>query len=187
MTWVDAVILGVIALSALFSMVRGFVREVLSVAAWLGALFACLNFYGPVEPFVASVLPANMDHFSAYGAMAVVFVVSLIILSIISGILSGMVRDSALSGLDHSLGIVFGIARGAIILFLAYIALGMTEPSQSWPQPIANARLLPLVQEGALWLAGFLPPEYQPKIQPLPGQAPSASSLMKPPVQGSAL
>lgn len=187
MTWVDAVILGVIALSALFSMVRGFVREILSVGAWLGALFACLNFYGPVKPFVASVLPGNMSHFSVYGAMAAVFLVTLIILSIISGLLSGLIRDSALSGLDHSLGIVFGIARGAVIIFLAYIALGMAEPSQSWPQPVVNARLLPMAQQGAIWLANFLPPQYQPKIQPLPGLAPTAASLMKQPIQGSAL
>lgn len=187
MTWVDAVILGVIALSALFSMVRGLVREVLSVGAWIGALLACLRFYGPVQPFVASVLPAGLSHFAIYGAMAVVFLVVLIILSIVSGVLGGMVRNSPLSGLDHSLGIVFGIARGAIIIFLAYVALGMTEPSAAWPAPIANARFLPLAQEGAGWLVGLLPQQYQPKIQQLPAKDPTAATLMQQPVQGSAL
>lgn len=187
MTWVDAVILGVIALSALFSMVRGLVREVLSVGAWIGALLACLHFYGPVQPFVASVLPTGLSHFAIYGAMAVVFLVVLIILSIISGVLGGLVRNSPLSGLDHSLGIVFGVARGAIIIFLAYVALGMTEPSSAWPAPIATARLLPLAQEGAGWLVGLLPPQYQPKLQQLPAKDPTAATLMKQPVQGSAL
>lgn len=187
MTWVDAVILGVIALSALFSMVRGFVREVLSVGAWIGALLACLHFYEPVQPFVASVLPGNLAHFAIYIAMAVVFLVVLILLSIASALLAGVVNNSSLSGLDHSLGIVFGVARGAIIIFLAYIALGMTEPSQDWPAPVANARLLPLAQEGANWLTALLPSQYQPKIQPLPSQNPTATTLMKQPVQGSAL
>lgn len=182
MTWVDAVILGVVALSALFSMVRGFVREVLSVGAWIGALLACLHFYGPVRPFVASVLPANMAHFAVYGAMAVVFLVVLILLSIVSGLLAGLVSNSPFSGLDHSLGIVFGIIRGAIIISLAYIALGMTEPSQTWPAPVANARLLPFAQEGAGWLVGLLPTQYQPKIQPLPGKEAATTAALQQPM-----
>ncbi len=188
MTWVDAVVLGVVALSALFSMVRGFVREVLGVGAWIGALLACLKFYAPVQPFVASLLPAHLSHFAIYGAMAAVFLVVLIILSLVSGLIGGLVRDSALSGLDHSLGIVFGIARGAVIIFLAYIALGLAEPSSAWPTPVANARTLPLAFQGANWIAGLLPKQYQPKIQPLPSpQPPSAATLMQQPVAGSAL
>lgn len=187
MTWVDAVMVGVIALSALFSMVRGLVREILSVGAWIGALLACLHFYGPIQPFVASVLPQGLSHFAAYGAMAVVFLVVLIILSIISSILGGLVRKSPLSGVDHSLGILFGVARGAIIIFMAYIALGMTEPSIEWPAPVANARFLSVAQQGAGWLISFLPPQYQPKIQPLPRHDPTATALMTQPVKGSAL
>ncbi|GAN81286.1 CvpA family protein [Acidocella aminolytica] len=188
MTWVDGVILGIVALSAVFSMVRGFVREVLGVAAWIGALFAALKFYAPVQPYVASLLPHGMSHFAIYGAMAAVFLITLIILSILSALIGGLVRDSALSGLDHSLGLVFGIARGAVIIFLGYIALGMAEPATSWPQPVAHARFLPLAQEGATWLTGFLPQQYQPKIQSLPGTlVPAATTLMKQPVEGSAL
>ncbi len=188
MTWVDAVMLGVVALSALFSMVRGFVREVLGVFAWVGALLACLRWYGLAQPYIASVLPGNLKHFAIYGAMAVVFLVALIVLSLISGLIGGLVRDSSLSGLDHSLGIVFGVARGAVLVFLAYIALGLAEPASAWPAPVANARFLPLAHEGATWIAGFLPPQYRPKIQPLPGPpAPSANTLMQQPVSGSAL
>lgn len=188
MTWVDGVVLGVVALSALFSMVRGFVREVLGVGAWIGALLACLKFYTPVQPFVASLLPKSLQHFAIYGAMAAVFLVVLIILSLVSGLIGGLVRDSALSGLDHSLGILFGIARGAVIVFLAYIALGLAEPSSAWPAPVANARLLPMAYQGANWIAGLLPQQYRPKIQPLPSAPPpSADKLMQQPVAGSAL
>jgi membrane protein required for colicin V production len=188
MTWVDAVMLGVVALSALFSMVRGFVREVLGVFAWIGALLACLRWYGLVQPYISSLLPHNLKHFAIYGAMAVVFLVALIILSLISGLIGGLVRDSPLSGLDHSLGLVFGVGRGAVLVFLAYIALGLAEPSSAWPAPVANARFLPLAHQGAAWLIGFLPPQYRPKIQPLPGpSAPSADQLMQQPVSGSAM
>lgn len=188
MTWVDAVVLGVIALSALFSMVRGFVREVLGVGAWIGAFIASMKFYGPVQPYIVSLLPKGLAHFAIYGAMASVFLVVLIILSLVSGLIGGLVRESPLSSLDHSLGIVFGIARGAVIIFLAYIALGMAEPSAAWPTPVANARFLPLAYQGANWLSQFLPKQYQPKIQPLPSPAPpSADKLMQQPVAGSAL
>jgi membrane protein required for colicin V production len=188
MTWVDAVVLGVLALSALFSMVRGFVREVLGVIAWIGALLACLRYYGLVQPYVASLLPKGLQHFSVYGAMAVVFLVVLIVLSLISGLIGGLVRDSPLSSLDHSLGIVFGLARGAVIVFLAYIALGMAEPSSAWPTPVADARFLPLAYQGANWITGLLPQQYRPKVQPLPSPLPpSAGELMQQPVSGSAL
>ena len=188
MTWVDAVMLGVVALSALFSMVRGFVREVLGVGAWLGALLACLRYYGLAQPYIASLLPKHLAHFAIYGAMAAVFLVVLVVLSLISGLIGGLVRDSALSGLDHSLGIVFGAARGAVLVFLAYIALGLAEPSSAWPAPVVNARFLPLAQQGAVWVAGFVPAQYRPKIQPLPSpQAPSAATPMQQPVAGSAL
>ncbi len=188
MTWVDAVMLGIVALSALFSMVRGFVREVLGVGAWIGALVACLKFYGPVQPYIASLLPKSLQHFAIYGAMAAVFLVVLIILSLVSGLIGGLVRDSALSGLDHSLGILFGAARGAILVFLTYIALGLAEPSSQWPTPVVTARFLPLAGQGANWIAGLLPKQYRPKIQPLPSpKPPSARQPMRQPVSGSAL
>ncbi|MGE4480484.1 CvpA family protein [Acidocella sp.] len=188
MTWVDAVVLGVVALSALFSMVRGFVREVLGVGAWIGAFLAAMRFYGPVEPYILSLLPKGLAHFAIYGAMAAVFLVVLIVLSLVSALIGGLVRDSALSGLDHSLGIVFGVARGAVIVFLAYIALGLAEPASVWPTPVVNARLLPIAFQGANWIAGLLPKPYQPKIQSLPSpQPPSAGKLMQQPVAGSAL
>lgn len=188
MTWVDWAVLAVVALSALFSMVRGFVREVLGVFAWVGAFIACLRWFQPVQPFIASLLPENLKHFAVYGAMAVVFLVVLIVLSIVSALIGGLIRDSALSSLDHSLGILFGIARGAVIAFLAYIALGLAEPATAWPQPVVNARFLPIAYDGAKWLVGFVPKQYQPKIEPLPSPAaPSADQLMQQPVSGSAL
>ncbi|OYV32364.1 MAG: hypothetical protein B7Z80_27175 [Rhodospirillales bacterium 20-64-7] len=57
MTWVDGVAIGIVVLSALFSLVRGFVREMLGVFAWLGAIYVALKSYDLVQPYVASVLP----------------------------------------------------------------------------------------------------------------------------------
>ena len=188
MTWIDAAVLGIVMLSAAISAVRGFVREVLGVGAWVGAAVAALHFFPLAQPEIASVLPATMKNFALYGAMAVVFLIVLIVLSLLSALIGGLVRDSPLSGLDHSLGLVFGALRGVIIICIAYIGLGLAEPAAQWPAPIVNARFLPVAYGGAKTLAALLPRPYQPKVEPLPSApAPSAATLMHQPVSGSAL
>ena len=185
MTWIDAAALAIVILSAAFSMVRGFVREVLGVFAWIGAALAALRFYPLVQPYVNSVLP--MKNLVVYVSMGVVFLVTLIVLSLISALIGGFVRESALSGLDRSLGLVFGAVRGAVIICLAYIALSVGIDQSQWPAPVVNARFLPWAHEGAAVLVSYLPPQYRPKVAPLPGTPPSAATLMQTPVQGSAL
>jgi membrane protein required for colicin V production len=188
MTWIDAAMLIVIGLSAVFSAVRGFVREVLGVGAWVGAAFAAVKFYPLVQPEIGSLLPASLKHFDIYGAMAVVFLVMLVVLSLISALIGGLVQDSVLSGLDRSLGLVFGAVRGAIIVCLAYVALSVGVAQPQWPAPVVNARFLPAAYHGAKTLVTLLPKPYQPKVDPLPGApAPAATTLMQQPVAGSAL
>jgi membrane protein required for colicin V production len=186
MTWIDAGVLIVVVLSALFSTVRGFVREVLGVAAWLGAAFCAVRFYPLVTGPVASVLPVKGA--VVYASMFIVFLVVLIVLSMVSALIGGLVRDSALSGLDRSLGMVFGVVRGAFIVCLAYIALSVGVAPDQWPAPVVNARFLPWAHAGAVALVDYLPHDYQPKVDPLPGAAaPSAGALMQQPVAGSAI
>jgi membrane protein required for colicin V production len=188
MTWIDAAVLVTVILSAVFSMVRGFVREVLAVGAWVGALVAAVKFYPLMMPEITSILPAAMKVYAIYGAAAVVFLVVLIVLSLVSALVGGLVRDSALSGLDRSLGLVFGAARGVLIVCFAYIALSIGVAEAQWPAPVVNARFLPMAFQGASALVGLFPVKYRPKVDPLPGApAPSAGVLMQQPVQGSAL
>lgn len=186
MTWVDGVAIGIIVVSALFALVRGFVREVLAIGAWVGAAVAAAKFYPFIQPYVASLVTAK--NFILPISIAVVFVVVLILLSILSAWIGGMIRDSALSGLDRSLGLVFGAVRGGVIICLIYIALSIFLIPDEWPRPILQSRFLPYEHAGAVMLVSLLPPEYQPKVNPLPDQAPpSARSLMQEPVQGSAM
>jgi membrane protein required for colicin V production len=186
MTWVDGAAIGIVVLSALFSLVRGFVREVLGVGAWVGAALAALSGYKYVEPYVASVVSAK--NFVVPVSAAIVFIAVLIVLSILSAWIGGLVRESALSSLDRSLGIVFGVVRGGIIVCLAYIGLSLFLVPAEWPVPVTNARFLPYAHAGAVMLVSLLPPDYQPKVQSLPiAGAPSANTLMQEPVSGSAL
>jgi membrane protein required for colicin V production len=186
MTWIDGAALGIILLSAAFSMVRGFVRELLSIFAWVGAAIAAFNLYGYVQPYVNSILPLkNMVPFVSIGF---VFIVTLILLSLIAAMLGGIIRDSALSGLDRSLGMVFGVVRGIFLVCCAYIVLSITVDESQWPAPVVNARLLPAAYDGATDLASLVPDPYRPKVDPLPtAPQPSAGKLMQQPVAGSAL
>lgn len=186
MTWVDAAAISIIILSAIFSLVRGFVREMLGVAAWIGAAFAALKGYQLVLPYVSSVVSSH--NLQTPISIGVVFLVILIILSIISAWLGGMVRESALSGLDRSLGLVFGVVRGVVILCLAYIGMSMFVAQSEWPTPVVNARILPLAYQGATVLAGLLPADYQPTVLAIPtAPPPAAKTLMQQPVSGNAL
>jgi membrane protein required for colicin V production len=186
MTWIDGVALAVIVLSAAFSMVRGFVREILAIFAWVGAVIAALNLFPVVQPYVDSILP--LKNLVVAMSIGVIFIVTLVLLSIIAALLGGLVRDSALSGLDRTLGMVFGAARGIVLICLAYIGLSVGVAEPEWPAPVVNARFLPAAYNGAVALVALVPAPYKPKVDPLPAAAaPSAGALMQQPVAGSAL
>ena len=118
MTWVDAVILAVCLLSAGLAFFRGLVREVLGVGAWAGAIIAGILAEPSVTPLVGQyVEPPWLATGVAVGA---VFLVVLIILKLLTAWLAGHVQRSALGGVDRVLGLVFGLARGAFIVVIAY-------------------------------------------------------------------
>jgi membrane protein required for colicin V production len=183
MTWVDAVFLAVVALSGVIGYMRGLVREVLGVGAWVGAiLLAFLLLPGMRRMFVNILQPAWL---ADVAALASVFIVTLIILKIIIALIARAVRASVLGGVDRALGIVFGLGRGAFVILIAYIAAGAFVPAtELWPEPVRQARSLPLVADGAAWLVEKIPPEYRPRLpDPPTGRAPTAEELLRPPTR----
>ncbi len=186
MNWVDAAIIAVIVVSALLAFMRGFVREVLGIGAWIGAAAAAL-WGGPLvlPKFQQWITDPNIAYPAAY---AVVFIAALIVLSVIAGMIGGLVRGSLLGGLDRTLGVVFGLARGAVLIAAAYIGLGLVAEPTSWPPPVQHARSLPFAYEGAAWLVGLLPDGYRPKLPPPPAQPETrAEDFLQPQPQGRAL
>jgi membrane protein required for colicin V production len=156
----DIAVIVIIVLSAVFAFARGFVREALSIVAWVGA--AAITIYGfnpvllAVSPIVNNVLLAQL--IAGFG----LFVVSLIILTIITGFFARMVRSSALSPIDRTLGFIFGLARGVLIVCLAYLALDFF-PQADRPAWIKDAKSAPFLQRGAERLRGFLPESWKIK------------------------
>jgi len=186
MTWVDLLVLAILAVSALLAFMRGLVREVLGLAAWVGAIFAGVWALPRVRPqFHAWLGVSPWVDPVAFGA---IFLASLIVLLLISRWISALVRASPIGGLDRTLGLVFGLARGAALCILAYIGAGMVVQVDRWPEPVLNAESVWPVYRGAAWVVEQLPAEYRPHLNPPPpGRQTTASALLQATPQGRAV
>ena len=192
MNGLDLAVLGVIALSAIFAFARGLVREALSIVAWAGAglttLYGFNHVYGLVIRFVATPLLADLI------AAAGLFVISLIVLTILTGYIARFVQSSALSPIDRTLGLIFGLVRGAFLVSLAYLLLDISLPQNDRPGWIRQAKSEPFLAQGAELLRNALPEPLKIKSATASDDAqraladkamralasPTASSLAKP-------
>ena len=120
-------------------------------------------------------------------AIAGMFLVMLVLLSLFASGISSAIQSIGLGGLDRTLGLVFGLVRGALLVAAAYILVGLAVPVDQWPVPVLEARSLPTIYRGAEWVAGQVPPPYRPAIAPPPGRPTSAASLLQPNPAGRAL
>ena len=153
MSWLDLVILGVIALSALISLIRGFVKESISLVTWIVAGVLAFRYFSPMasllEPFVESPTVRNVAGFG------ILFVVTLIIGAVVNFIMSQLVSKTGLSGTDKALGVVFGAARGVLIVTLIVLLASLTPmPEASWWQ---DSVTVDFFQQIAEWLKGIIP------------------------------
>jgi len=187
MTWVDLVILAVLVLSGLLAFWRGFVREVLGIAAWVGAAALAVWANPRILPTFDRLLHGHPG-FAQPVAFAIVFIATLIVLLLICHAIGKAVRRSVLGGLDRTLGLLFGLARGAALVVLAYILAGMVIPVDRWPEPVLKARAMPLAYDGAAWTTHWLPADYRPRLYAPPaGRLTTEEALLRANPQGRAL
>ncbi len=144
----DILVLAILLLSGLLAFARGFVREALSIAAWVGAalvtVFALPYASPPVRDFIDNPLVAD------FIAGVLIFILALVGLSVGGHFATKAIRDSALNMLDRSLGLVFGLLRGIILVSLGYMLFVWLVPdSDDHPDWFSEARTLPLVEEAA--------------------------------------
>ena len=188
MNWVDIIVLAVLALSALLAFARGLVREALGVAAWVVAALVASP-YG-LFPYVQPWMHGQFSDGSTADVVAfgAVFLVTLIVLWVVAGALSSFVQRSALGGLDRTLGLLFGLARGAAILGAVYVLAGIALPPDQWPPPLVQARSIHLLYRDAEWLADKVPAQYRPVVAPPPSQPrTTAAELLQPQPTGRAI
>ncbi len=156
LTVVDLGVLVILVLSGGLAFMRGLVREVFALGTWIGALAVAVFAYPLVKPLVASHIknPLTADVATALG----LFCAALLVLVPLGYFLSSLVRGGALTAIDRSLGLVFGLVRGALILSLMYLGVSWILPAaKDQPAALAEAKSRFLLDHGANILEGFLP------------------------------
>jgi membrane protein required for colicin V production len=161
-TLLDIILLFVMMISALLAMVRGFMREILSIAAWGAAALATLYAYPKLEP-VAKQYITN-DTIAKVATIAGVFLGTLLVVSIITVKISDMVLDSRVGALDRTLGFLFGLARGLIIVVVAFLFFAWLVPDRSQPEWVRSAKSKVVLQGTGQWLMSMLPDDPESTI-----------------------
>jgi membrane protein required for colicin V production len=156
-TIADLVVIGVLLLSGILAFARGFVHEVLSLGAWIGAALAAILGLPYVRPLAREFISLPLLADVAGGG--VLFLVALLVLSLLTRAISRRVQDSALNAVDRSLGFLFGLARGALLVCLAYIPLNWLMTPGEQPAWLVEARSRPLIARGADMLQSLVEPE----------------------------
>ncbi len=158
----DLVIIIILLISALLAFARGFVHEVLSIAGWVGAIFATIYGYPLIKPFARDMIAWKLVADIATGAA--IFIVSLIILSFLTRAIASLVRTSTLNSLDRALGFLFGILRGVVLVCLIYIGINqfLWSPKEQ-PNWLRSARTITLVEYGAALLKALVPQDAMTK------------------------
>lgn len=143
-TIIDGVVAAVIILSAILAYARGFVRESLAILGWIGAAIVAFLFAGTMRPLIAQI-PVLRDflgdncELSMIAGFAVVFALALVVFSIITPLFSSVVQRSALGGIDQGMGFLFGVARGVLLVAVAFIIYDRVMTSQTIPM-VENSR-----------------------------------------------
>jgi membrane protein required for colicin V production len=152
--YVDLLVIAVILISAGFAIFRGFVAETLSIVAWAIAAFASLYFGPDAAPLFAGMMSPVFARIAAY---VFVFLAVVIPLSFASARFSDSVKKSAIGPLDRSLGGVFGVVRGLIVLGMCYLLLCLIQPPSRQPMWLTHSWTYPLVQDTSDVLLSLVP------------------------------
>jgi membrane protein required for colicin V production len=161
-TLLDIVLIVVMLVSGLLAMVRGFMREVLSITAWVLAAAATLYSYGKLLPLAKQYF--NNDIVAAIVVVGGVFLVTLLVVSVLTIRISDMVLDSRVGALDRTLGFLFGLGRGLVIVVVAFVFFTWLVPDRSQPEWVKSAKSRVVLVGAGQWLMSMLPDDPESTI-----------------------
>ena len=161
-TLLDILLLVVMLISGLLAMIRGFMREILSISAWGIAALVTLYSYTRVLPIAKQYFTSDMV--AAGVSVGGVFLLTLLIVSIITVRISDMILDSRVGALDRTLGFLFGLGRGLVIVVVAFLFFAWLVPDRSQPEWVRGAKSKVVLQSTGQWLMSMLPDDPESTI-----------------------
>lgn len=158
--WLDFAIIGVVGLSGLVGLVRGLVREVLSLVAWGLAIWVGITFSAVAAQYLESMISSPTARVAA--AFGILFLLTLMLAGMVGFLLTRVLETTGLSGIDRFAGLLFGLVRGFLVIaVLVFLATETPIPKETWWQ---QSQLIPLFKSLALWLASQFPPGFIPRM-----------------------
>lgn len=161
LTLFDLILLGIMLISGLLALMRGFTREVLSLVAWgAAAVAAYLAIKQPqlVDLAMTNVPYLDKEILAQIGVGAAAFIIVLILVSVISVKISDYVVDSAVGAFDRTLGFIYGLVRGFVFITIAYLFYGWLLPFDKQESWVRTALTLPVVKAAGEIMLSFMPP-----------------------------
>jgi membrane protein required for colicin V production len=153
MIWIDFAIIGLISIFLITGLLRGFIKEVFSLGFWLLAIWVGLSFSRDLAGFLESVISSPSARIAA--SFVILFVVTLILGGLISFLLGALVKKTALTFSDRIGGLIFGVARGMVVVAVIVVLAGFTSlPKDTW---WTESKLIPPFQLVAIWLRDHIP------------------------------
>ncbi len=153
MIWVDYAIIGLIVISSIIGLLRGFVKEAFSLCLWVVAIWVGLTFSREFSGFLDGLISQPSVRIAC--AFIALFLVTLILGAMIGYLLGELVKKTGLSGSDRFAGMIFGIARGLVVTSIIIMLAGLTPlPEDSWWK---ESQLIPPFQSLAVWLREHIP------------------------------
>lgn len=182
-TILDLVVIGVILISALLAAVRGLTREVLAIASWVAAAAVAWFFHPQLLPLAKQYIPN--DTIALIASIAALFLVTLIVVSLVTARISDFVLDSRIGALDRTLGFVFGAGRGLLLAVVGYLFFSALLPEKNLPSWAKDARARPILEETGRSLLTMLPQDInsdmiKKMLKPKTGEEPTEAPAEEP-------
>jgi membrane protein required for colicin V production len=161
-TLLDLILVLVMLVSGLLAMIRGFMREILSIGAWIMAALVTLYGYSRMLPVAKSYFASDLV--AAGVTIGGIFLLTLLVVSIVTVRISDMILDSRVGALDRTLGFLFGLGRGLIIVVVAFLFFAWLVPDRSQPEWVREAKSRVVLQSTGQWLISMLPDDPEKTI-----------------------
>ncbi|MCF6203916.1 MAG: CvpA family protein [Methylococcaceae bacterium] len=153
MIWIDYSIIGVILISSIIGLFRGFIKEAFSLIIWVFAIWVGLTFSQEFSQLLEGI--SSVPSLRVSAAFGILFIITLILGSLVNYLLSELVKKTGLTGSDRFAGMIFGIGRGLVVISIAVMLAGLTPlPEDPWWK---ESTLIPPFQSLAVWFHDHLP------------------------------